>query len=187
MTNSKFGKSETTSFIINATTTQLDARQPDPAWIPILSEGFDNGFGQFFDGGTDAAYVDSRFGRNGLVMVKSGRANYDQASIYSDNIQLSDSGGYSQFMVALSYYASNTGVDDGFCLDYQANGDSDWAMAKCWENGADFDNRKWYDDESFVFMTGTGTATSISIRFRGFSADITNRIFIDKIELFGSN
>jgi hypothetical protein len=189
VTNSKFGNSETTSFVINATIADLDARQPDPTWTSILYEGFDSGIGKFIDGGVDAAYVDSRFERNGLVMVKSGRVNYGQASIYSNNIQLDDAGGYTLFKVVFSYYASQIEINDGFCLDYQANGDSDWTMAKCWEKGVDFDNRKWYDDESLEFRPGTGTdlSISISIRFRGFSADVTNRIFFDKIELFGTS
>ena len=184
VTNSKFGNSETTSFVINATITQLDARQPNPTWTSILYEGFDNGVGEFVDGGLDAAYVDVRFGRNGLAMVKSGRIDYEQASIYSSNIQLDDYGGFTQFKVVFSYYTSNTGADDGFCLDYRANGASEWILAKCWENGLDFENRKWYDDESLVFRTEL--STSISIRFRGFSSDISNRIFFDEIELFGS-
>ncbi len=116
-------------------------------------------------------------------MVKSGRVNYDQASIYSSSILLDDYGGFAQFKVVFSYYTSNTGADDGFCLDYRAT--SDWVLAKCWENGMDFENRKWYDDESLVFRTETKLSTSISIRFRGFSSDISNRIFFDKIELFG--
>lgn len=185
MTNSKFGSSETTRFVVNATITQLDARQPDPTWTSILYEDFENGIGKFIDGGLDAAYVDSRFGRSGLAMVKSGRVNYDQASISSSNIQLDDSGGMTQLMIVFSYYASNMGADDGFCLEYQANGASDWALAKCWELGVDFDNKKWYDAESLVFRTES--STSISIRFRGFSSDISNRIFFDKIELFGGN
>lgn len=187
MTNSKFGKSESTRFVVNAITTQLDARQPDPVWTSILYEDFDNGIGKFIDGGLDAAYVDSRFGRSGLMMVKSGRVNYDQASISSSRIQLDDSGGVTQFMIVFSYYSSNMGADDKFCLEHQANGALDWALAKCWELGEDFVNRKWYDDESLVFRTGTKLSTSISIRFRGFSTDISNRIFFDKIELFGGN
>ena len=187
VTNNKFGNFETTRFVVNATTTQLDARHPDPTWTSILYEDFDDGIGAFIDGGQDAAYVESRFGRTGLVMVKSGSINFKQASIYSDNIQLNDSGGYTQFMVVFSYYASNTGTSDGFCLEYQADGASIWAVAKCWQNGDDFENQKWYDDESLVFRPSTDLSTSISIRFRGDSDDVMDRLFFDKIELFGSN
>ncbi len=179
-TNSDFGFDETTTFVVGI---PVDARQPN--WSSVLYEDFDDGFGYFVAGGVDAIYTPSRFGRNGLVMIKHGIDNNEEASINSKNISLDNRGGFTRFKVLFSFYASNIGLYDGFCLDYRTNEISVWTEADCWPNGDDVENGKWNDDVAWEFQTGL--AMSIGIRFRGFSADNMRRVFIDKIHLFGSN
>jgi hypothetical protein len=178
-TSNDFGFNETTTFVVGI---PVDANQP--SWSSVLYEDFDDGFGNFVAGGFDATYIPSRFGRNGLVMIKHGIDNHDKASINSGNISLADRGGFTRFKVALSFYGSNIGPDDGFCLDYRASEVSSWTQANCWPSGVDAENGKWNDDVAWEFQPGL--AMSIDIRFSGFSADKMRRVFIDKIQLFGS-
>ncbi|KAL7525421.1 hypothetical protein ACHAXR_000997 [Thalassiosira sp. AJA248-18] len=78
------------------------------------------------------------------------------------------------------------GFGDRFCLDYSANGSaSTWSRAKCWGSGRDFDPGRWNDDVSWAFQATANTVNSIRIRFRGFSAENLDRVFIDKVQLFG--
>lgn len=129
-------------------------------------------------------YIDNKFGRSGIVMVKSGLDNYDAASVSSQNIALSN-GGYSKFHVVFSFYSNSMEVTDRFCLDYKANGASTWSRAKCWRNGREFENGQWYDDMAYAFMPPASITNSIRIRFRGMSAESFDRVFFDKIQLFG--
>jgi len=130
-------------------------------------------------------YTADRFGRNGLVMIKDGIDISDEASITSENISLDDRGGFAKFKVVFSFYASNIGAGDGFCLDYRADGVLVWTEAKCWPSGDDVENGKWNDGVTWGFQPGP--VMSVAIRFRGFSSDDMKRVFIDKIQLYGSN
>jgi hypothetical protein len=179
-TNNTFGFSETTRFVVGI---PVEARQP--SWSSVLYEDFGDGFGKFVAGGFDAIYTAGRFGRNGLVMIKHGVSNFDEASITSGNISLDDRGGFARFKVVFSFYANNIGLGDGFCLDYQVNEASAWTEANCWPSGEDIENGEWHDDVAWEFQPGL--VMSIGIRFRSFSADDMKRVFIDEIHLFGSN
>lgn len=178
-TGNDFGFNQTTTFVVGI---PVDDRPP--SWSSVLYEDFGDGLGNFVTGGFDATYIPSRFERSGLIMIKHGIDNYDEASINSGSIPLDDRDGFTRFKVTFSFYASNIGPDDGFCLDYRANEVSAWTQADCWPSGDDVENGKWNDDVAWEFQTGF--ATSIDIRFRGFSADKMRRVFIDKIHLFGS-
>eukprot|EP00571_Detonula_confervacea_P016891 CAMPEP_0172302312 /NCGR_PEP_ID=MMETSP1058-20130122/4033_1 /TAXON_ID=83371 /ORGANISM="Detonula confervacea, Strain CCMP 353" /LENGTH=822 /DNA_ID=CAMNT_0013012737 /DNA_START=87 /DNA_END=2555 /DNA_ORIENTATION=- len=182
--NSNFGYSETTQFKIGDSSSPLGVLQP--IWTSILNENFSNGLGKFNDGGDDAMYLSSKFGRNGLVMIKSGSDNYDEASIYSNNISLNNRG-YTKFKVVFSFYGAGMEIGDRFCLDYKANGASKWIKAKCWRSGQnfDFEDGMWNDNTDSVFRPTAIITNSISIRFRGFSEENFDRVFIDKIQLFG--
>lgn len=177
-----FGFYETTTFVVSNNAVEAEASQP--SWYSIMYEAFDNGFGAFISGGLDAVYTARKFGRSGLVMIKHGINNYNDASISSRNIFLSDHGGFLKFKVVFSFYASNLEEKDGFCLDYQTNEATTWSKAKCWLK---LDTGKWNDNVVWVFEPEDATLlTSIRIRFRGFSSNNMNRVFIDKIDLYGS-
>ena len=178
-TNNDFGSSETTRFVVGIPNDDR-AEDRQKSWSSVLYEDFDSGLGKFVSGGYDAMYTADRFGRNGLVMIKHGIDNSDEASITSENISLDDPGGFTKFKVVFSFYASNIGAGDGFCLDYRA--DEVWTEANCWPS---VENGKWNDEVTWGFQPGL--ARSIAIRFRGFSSDDMKRIFIDKIQLYGGN
>mmetsp|Transcript_17066 Transcript_17066/g.37017 ORF Transcript_17066/g.37017 Transcript_17066/m.37017 type:complete len:140 (+) Transcript_17066:253-672(+) len=131
-------------------------------------------------------HVDSKFGRNGIVMIKRGNTDFDAASVYSDSIPLNKNRGYNNFKVVFSFYANSMEVNDRFCLDYSSNGSSSWRRAKCWRSGADFENGTWNDDVVKQFRPSVNFApNSIRFRFRGFSSDNFDRVFIEKVRLFG--
>eukprot|EP00578_Thalassiosira_sp_NH16_P010537 CAMPEP_0181112464 /NCGR_PEP_ID=MMETSP1071-20121207/19828_1 /TAXON_ID=35127 /ORGANISM="Thalassiosira sp., Strain NH16" /LENGTH=808 /DNA_ID=CAMNT_0023196437 /DNA_START=68 /DNA_END=2494 /DNA_ORIENTATION=+ len=185
-TNSDFGSSETTQFTVSEPSSSPAGSSK---WESLLFDDFGNGFGNnFYDGGVDAMYAGDKFGRNGLVVVKRGIGNGEIASIYSKNMLLEDRGGFTKFKVVFSFYANNSiERDDGFCLDYKANRASTWSRANCWESMKDFENGKWYDDTRWKFQPPARVTKSIRIRFRGFSTENNDRIFFDKVELYGRN
>ena len=146
------------------------------AWTVIFNENFNNGFGRFIDGGAGAMHVNSRFGRNGLVMLKNGASN--PAQFTSRNVQLSAKRHYSNFRVVFSFYANGMGSNDRFCLDYSVDGGSSWSRAQC---ATGFVNGKWINNKTWLFQTPVNRRT-IRIRFRGLSRTDLSRVFIDKIQ-----
>mmetsp|Transcript_17065 Transcript_17065/g.37012 ORF Transcript_17065/g.37012 Transcript_17065/m.37012 type:complete len:838 (+) Transcript_17065:119-2632(+) len=187
--NSAFGYEETTRFTINDNSPPAagGGEETKPgAWTSLFYEDFSSGFGQLNDGGSNAMHVDSKFGRNGIVMIKRGNTDFDAASVYSDSIPLNKNRGYNNFKVVFSFYANSMEVNDRFCLDYSSNGSSSWRRAKCWRSGADFENGTWNDDVVKQFRPSVNFApNSIRFRFRGFSSDNFDRVFIEKVRLFG--
>eukprot|EP00584_Thalassiosira_punctigera_P005395 CAMPEP_0172545124 /NCGR_PEP_ID=MMETSP1067-20121228/15122_1 /TAXON_ID=265564 ORGANISM="Thalassiosira punctigera, Strain Tpunct2005C2" /NCGR_SAMPLE_ID=MMETSP1067 /ASSEMBLY_ACC=CAM_ASM_000444 /LENGTH=780 /DNA_ID=CAMNT_0013331809 /DNA_START=135 /DNA_END=2474 /DNA_ORIENTATION=- len=159
--NSNFGHKETTTFTINNSPAEV-IQQPD--WTPLLFENFSNGFGKFNDGGSNVMHVGNKFGRSGLVMMKKGTTDFEQASVYSENIPVKNRG-FMNFKVVFSFYANSMEVNDRFCLDYSSNGASKWSRAKCWRSGGDFDNGKWNDNETCEFRPSVNFAAN-SIRIR---------------------
>ena len=182
----KFGAKEATSFTISDTSAQIsDTSAQRPGWTSLLDEDFNNGFESFTDGGENAMYLNSKFGRTGLAMVKKGTANYSGSSITSKNIRLNNRG-FTKFKVVFSFYANNgMDSDDRFCLDYAANGASTWSRAKCWRTDRDFATGEWNDNVSWTFEPTAGTVNSIRVRLRGFSSGNFDRVFIDKVQLLG--
>mmetsp|Transcript_28340 Transcript_28340/g.48874 ORF Transcript_28340/g.48874 Transcript_28340/m.48874 type:complete len:180 (+) Transcript_28340:372-911(+) len=139
---------------------------------------------KFNDGGASATHVDSKFGQNGMTMITRGTANYDQALVFSNNIPSNDRN-FTKFKVVFSFYTNSMDTNDRFCLDYSANGASARSRAKCWRSGEGFENGEWNDNVEWVFQLTANNVNSIRIRFRGFSAENFNRVFIDEIRLFG--
>ncbi|KAL7547163.1 hypothetical protein ACHAWF_010485 [Thalassiosira exigua] len=150
-TNSNFGSKEVTSFAVTGS-------ESATAWRSLVSEQFDTGFGSNFnDGGENVMWVEGKFGRSGLVMVKAGRLNRDLSSVSSANTQLDDPN-KNTFQVKFSFYANNMDDYDSFCLDYSANGSSQWTREKCWRGGGyDFNNGSWYDDITREFQPEANT------------------------------
>ena len=128
-------------------------------------------------------YVQSKFGRNGLVMIKEGTTGRDQSSVYSNNIEMK-SRNYSKFKVVFSFYSNNMEVGDRFCLEYSVNGAATWSSTKCWARGTDFKNGTWNDDVVQKFQPTVNSIKSIRVRFHGLSSENNDRVFFDKIQLF---
>ena len=175
-----FGRAKTTSFTVSSDPNQPQ-EQPSQ-WTSLVKETFANGFGQFKQGGSNALHVATKFGRNGVAMVKAGADNYDRASVSSRWL---NGKGYNKFKVILSFYANGMDLKDRFCLDYAVNGSPTWVRAKCWMRGREFANKKWYDDETVEFKPTGGAVNNIKVRIRGFSDSSANRVFVDEIQLLG--
>eukprot|EP00581_Thalassiosira_minuscula_P000986 CAMPEP_0183747642 /NCGR_PEP_ID=MMETSP0737-20130205/67368_1 /TAXON_ID=385413 /ORGANISM="Thalassiosira miniscula, Strain CCMP1093" /LENGTH=760 /DNA_ID=CAMNT_0025983357 /DNA_START=37 /DNA_END=2316 /DNA_ORIENTATION=+ len=138
-----FGPKDITTFTIDGSQSIVIHAQPQ--WKSLLIEGFGNRYGNFNDGGSDALHLDTKFGRNGLVMLKSGSSRYAQASVYSNNVLLNNRV-FNEFKVVFSFYTNGMENTDKFCLDYSANGATAWSMAHCWQGGQHFENGEWNDD-----------------------------------------
>jgi len=179
-TNSNFGSSETTRFLIESST-PVEVRQPTDEWVKLMYEDFIDGLGTFSQGGDDVLYANEMFGRQGLVCIQDG-SNFGQANVYSNDITLDQA--YSRFKVIFSYRASGMEEGERFCLDYSSDGGSSWSKANCWRSGLSFYNGVWYDDVSVVFQPKT-VVDSISVRFRGLAGDDTDRVYLDQVQLLG--
>ena len=133
-------------------------------------------------------YINTKFDRYGMVMVKSGASNNSQASVYSQMIALNTrSGSYSQFKTVFSFFANGSmGLDGKFCLDYQVNGGTNWIRAKCWKNGRDFQTGKWTDNESVIFKPEAVLSNNIRIRICSDTLTNMDRVYIEQIQLLGS-
>ncbi|KAL7478263.1 hypothetical protein ACHAW6_004035 [Cyclotella cf. meneghiniana] len=152
------------------------------SWKTLIEEDFLSGYGTFKDGGSDVAYYNSVKGRSGVVRIQAG--NGRRSSVFSSNVLLNNKS-YDKFKVIFSFYANSMESDDRFCLDYSVDGGTVWRKQKCWQSGAEFDNLKWYDDETVYLNPSSSNFDSLIIRFRCDGDSVQDDVLFDRVEIQG--
>jgi hypothetical protein len=153
------------------------------SWATLVNEDFESGYGLFKDGGSDVAYYKSVKGRSGVVRIQAG--NGRRSSVFS-NAMTFNNDSYSKFKVIFSYYANSMETDDRFCLDYSTNGGTIWKKQKCWSSARDFQNSKWYDNQSVTIKPNSSKVIkSLIIRFRCDGNNQQDDVLFDKVTVQG--
>ena len=178
----------TTRFTINqsgiATVVPEIVQAEQVVWRNMQTESFTTGMGKFSDGGANVLYIPSKYNRNGLVMIKSGYTNHDQAAITSQRIQ--NRIGFTKFQVVLNFFANGAMSADGkFCVEYKVNGATSWTRAKCWKRTREFEAGVWVDNASIDISPESALVNNIMFRIHGRSQSNMDRFFFDSITLRG--
>ena len=183
--SNNFGYKQTTRININSQGVPL-VQVSQKTWKSLLYEGFGNGYGLFTQGGSNAMRLETKFNRNGLIMIKSGSTNNNQASIYTQRIQ--NKGSHTKFKIIFSFFANSAmGQDGKLCFDYQVNGSNKWIRVGCLKKGRDFETGKWIDNKQIPFQPAAGLSNNVRVRICGNSQSSQDRFFMDRVEMLGSS
>lgn len=183
---SNFGSYETTNFTVNTgflpRQDPVDEPSTMPIWRTLLSEDFEDGFGEFNHQGSEISHKSSIFGRRGVAFIQVATAS-GQPSLSTEEIKMEEP--YSFFEVVMSYRTAN--LDDGqqICLEYSPNNATDWNRAECWRNGFHFENGVWNDDVSAVFQVQDAYIESVKIRLILTDGTYMDRLFVDRVKVSG--
>jgi len=135
-----------------------DGHCVEGGWVEIFSEGFENGLGDFRDGGDDArrrCYDDSApdYAHTGFCSV---RIRDDSSSSFIDTKPDEPFGvsGYNELRVAFWFLPVSMESGEEFSLDYMYNDGDDWINMKTWASGTDFQNGRWYLAKVDVSING---------------------------------
>ena len=149
----------------------------NPYWWTLIEENFDNGLGDFKDGGVDAKRMKKRKGRRGVVRLQRGQSNGDQASI-SVNVDVSM---YSECRVIVSFYLTGMGEADSWSVEYAMDGSKQYEVAKSFSTRY-YANKKWYDDDKKTnFSVKKINSMNLRLRCKGNSGK--DAVYIDDVAL----
>ena len=182
VSSSNFGLSEATNFTVdNGILPKQSATPPTstPAWTRLLTEEFDDGFGDFIEEGKEVLHKNAVFGRSGVTWIQVATAS-GEPFLSTRDIELDQQ--YSSFKVIVAYRTANLEEGQKFCLEYSPNTTDSWTRAGCWTSGVHCQNHVWSDLAS-VFRVRNIAMNSVRIRLILADGEYMDRLFIDRIKI----
>ncbi len=149
----------------------------------IDEEGFENGWGIWNDGGSDArrSIKDKPYANNGNYCVRL-RDNTNSSVMTTDLLDLST---YEELTIEFSYYVrSFDNINEDFWLQISQNGGASYADVKTWNLGDEFQNNERKIDT--VVIPGPFTSNA-KLRFRADASGNSDWVYIDDVYLAGCN
>jgi PKD repeat protein len=142
----------------------------------ILSDDFENGFGNWNDGGSDAS-TSSSGGNGNSASIKLRDGNGANSSIYTNALDLS---ALTEVTFNFSYYPVSMESNEDFFLEVSTNGGTTFATVQSWSSGTDFSNGVHYDES--VVVSGP-FATNTVFRMRCDASGKNDMVYIDDVTI----
>lgn len=166
---------------IETKTGYITVTQPS-AWTVITFDAFEDGFGNYSDGGADCIlYTGGTFahqGSNAADIQDDSRSSYFQ---HSGTYNVS---GYSEMEVDFWYYpVSMDNSNEGFFLQY-FNGSS-WQTVDSWYLNTDFLNNNFYHETVAISSSQYNFPSNARLRFMCDGSGNADDVYIDEIEWRG--
>lgn len=164
-----------------------DGCNPDPnsgACNPcsdIINDGFENGFGNWNDGGKDCTRSTSN-PNTGSYSIQLRDNSSASSSMFTNNLDLST---YNEVTIDFSYYTSSMESGEDFFLETSTNGGSSYSIYKTWVSGIDFNNSVRQNES--VLITGISFTNNTRFRFRCDASNKGDQVYIDDVVLVDCN
>ncbi len=169
-----FGGSETTNFC-------LGDNGGDCTTSVIDSNGFENGWGIWNDGGSDCrrSANDAVYATTGTYCVRL-RDNTGTSVMTTDDLNLTT---YEDLTVSFAYHArSMDNANEDFWLQISTDGGSSYTIVEEWNRGDEFENNDFNTDA--VTIAGPFTSNT-RLRFRCDASGNSDWIYIDDVIIEG--
>ena len=138
------------------------------------SDGFNNGYGFWNDGGSDC-FLTTWPGQANNAAIRLRDNSGTASSMITDNANFS---GTNTLAVSFDYYPESMENGEDFFLEYSTNGGSNWTTAQSWAAGTDFVNDQSYSES--VTINGN-FSNQTKLRFRCDASANADRVFIDNV------
>jgi len=150
----------------------------------ISYDGFENGWGNFNDGGGDVqrSSKDSKFAYAGSYAIQLRDNSGIASSLYTNDFNVSD---YSEIIVSFTFIGSNMEFNETFRLEYSVDsGNSNsWKTESAYVFGSDYENNEFYQD--VVTWSFPSSANNMMIRFRCDASSNNDWVYIDEVTIEG--
>jgi hypothetical protein len=170
-----FGSSETTNFCLPT------GGGGGCSYTTINSNGFENGWGIWNDGGSDCRRNanDAPYASNGTFCARL-RDNTNTSVMTTDVLDLSS---YDELEISFGYYPrSMDNSNEDFWLQISTNGGSSYTTVEEWNKGDEFENNNFYTDA--VTIAGPFTS-NCRLRFRCDASGNSDWVYIDDVTISG--
>jgi hypothetical protein len=156
--------------------------QSSSTWTEIFSNDFENGWGNFNDGGK-GAFMNSRWSHgNGSYSAKIRNDLNEKSNIYSDPFPVLN---YSTIKVEFWYLSRGFDYnnDESFYLETDATGSDNWSTVYTWIHGekAFASNAEW----RYASVDVPVSSSDLQIRFRNNGDTRHEQLFIDEVVVSG--
>jgi hypothetical protein len=141
-----------------------------------------NDLGDFFIGGVDATRYTGSNVHSGEASIMLRNGDGKDSAMVSDPIDVS---GYDELKVKFHFLTQEFESNDGFVLEYAADGGSDFIVGEQWLQADDFTNGDWNEVTNSIFVDAN--VSTIRIRIRMSTTGITDNdiIYIDDVKVSG--
>jgi hypothetical protein len=141
-----------------------------------------NDLGDFFIGGVDATRYTGSIVHSGEASIMLRNGDGKDSAMVSDPIDVS---GYDELKVKFHFLTQEFESNDGFVLEYAADGGSDFIVGEQWLQADDFTNGDWNEVTNSIFVDAN--VSTIRIRIRMSTTGITDNdiIYIDDVKVSG--
>jgi hypothetical protein len=162
-----------------------DPCNPDsnsPACDPcsdFISDGFESGFGNWNDGGSDCARTTSN-PNTGSYSIRIRDNTGSSSSLISDILDLSL---FVEAEISFSYFPVGMESNEDFFLEISTNGGSNYSIFQEWNSGVEFSNNNRYNET--VMITGFTFTSNTVFRFRCDASGNNDHIYLDDIVIRG--
>ena len=150
-------------------------------WIPIISDDFESGWGNWIDGGTDAIrYTGGTYAYQGNCAIDL-QDDTESSVITTGNLNLS---AYSELRVDFWYYpVSFDNAAEDFWLQISTDGGLNFTTVEEWNLTDEFENDDFYGGDC-PFLAGPFTSNT-QLRFRCDASGDADDVYIDVVDVYG--
>lgn len=143
----------------------------------IISDSFENGFGNWNDGGLDCS-ISASLSSSGVYSVRLKDNSEQASSIYSNAMKLE---GVDEVTFNFKYHCYSMEINESFMLEISTDGGETFKILEQYVSGIDFENQKFYKETISIKYKFTN-ATIFRIRCEASSNN--DHVYLDQIELF---
>ncbi len=156
----------------------------DPACQPsggpevLFFNGFESGWGNFNDGGSDArrSANDSNYANTGTYCARIRDNSGSTSSIFTDPFSLT---AYSELTIDFYYYARSMENGEDFFVEVYDG--SSWVVVGNYARGSDFSNNSMNNATITVSSADVNFASGARLRFRNDASNNSDWIYIDDV------
>jgi beta-glucanase (GH16 family) len=148
-------------------------------WIELTNDDFESGWGNWADGGVDAAVLSTTNNPLGSPCLNLQDNSGDASSAWLNSSL--DLQAYARLKITFSYVTIYFSGAEDFLVEFSADGGVSWAVAGDFVHGSDFTNGVpeyallLMDDAAFDFTS------NVNIRFRCDASGNTDDVYIDDV------
>lgn len=143
----------------------------------IISDSFENGFGNWNDGGIDCS-ISADLSSSGVYSVRLKDNSIQGSSIYSNPIKLE---GIEHVTFNFKYHCYSMEINESFMLEISTDGGNTFKIIEQFVSGIDFENEKFYSETVSIKYEFTNTTI---FRLRCEASSNNDHVYLDQIELF---
>lgn len=148
-------------------------------WSQLVYEDFENGWGAFVDGGSDARLTSS-YAIGSTAMKLQDNSSSSEARL-GNSLNLTS---YNQLKIEFSYVARDFEGSEDFWVRYSANGGSSWKTVKAYVNNVDFvDDGTRYAASITIDSGSYSFSNNALIKFECDASSNNDDVYFDNISI----